>query len=302
MRMGKLMLILACMPIFADPSFVVPDFDVAMHSAEFAATIASHKNIKELAVSGIDMMTFFRSLYLKNSPDKIAQSAHLKIPKIIHQIWIGKGLPEEFKKFIDSWRVYHPDWEYRLWTQDDIPKMHLRNRAFIEQSRNAGEISDLMRYEILYQYGGVYVDTDFECLRSLEPLHYIYDFYIGIQPLDSDLVQLGIGIMGAVPGHPILNECIERVKNRWQDKSLDHHVTARTGPIHCTKVFYEMAGKDGLCDIALPPTYFYPLYCQSTEYKRAKWVQEGAFAVHHWAKTWLYPSFRKPEFRTIKNY
>lgn len=291
-----------CMPLYADVSCIAPDFDVAMRVGEFCSVISSPCNIQELGVCGSDMMDFFRALYRKNRPDTIVRSNQIKIPKILHQIWIGKSLPEELKMFAESWEKYHPDWQYKLWTQEDIPQMNLRNRAFIEQSRNAGEISDLMRYEILYQYGGVYLDTDFECLRSLEPLHYLYDFYIGIQPLDSGLVQLGIGIIGAIPGHPILHACIEQIKNTWQDKNLEKHITARTGPIHCTKIFYAMADKSGLCDVALPPTYFYPLYCQATECKRIEWVLEGAFAVHHWAKTWLYPSFRKPEFRTIKNY
>ena len=64
--------------------------------------------------------------------------------------------------------------------------------------------SDIARYEIIYRYGGVYIDTDFECLRPLDFLHYIYDFYTGIQPLDSAYLQLGIGILAAAPAHPYL--------------------------------------------------------------------------------------------------
>lgn len=300
--MKRIVLLVLCIRLSADPGIIAPDFDVAMHSAAFAGTIASSHNQEELGIKGVDMMMFFRTLYNKNNPARIKRSHILKIPKIIHQIWIGKKLPEEFFKFVQSWRMYHPDWEYRLWTQDDIPQLNLRNRAFIDQSRNPGEISDLMRYEILYQYGGVYLDVDFECLRSLEPLHYLYDFYIGIQPLDSELVQLGIGIIGSKAGHPLLDACIERVKTGWHNKYLEQKATARTGPIHCTKVFYEVADKNELCDIALPANYFYPLACKQYADDPIQWVQKGAFAVHHWAKSWLYPSFRRPEFQSIKNY
>lgn len=300
--MKRIIVFFMCMQISADYGMIAPDFDQAMQSAEFAHIIASPYNQEELGHSGIAMMNFFRALYSKNNPARITRSATLKIPKIIHQIWIGKELPKEFFKFVQSWRIYHPDWEYRLWTQDDIPSLNLRNRALIDQSRNPGEISDLMRYEILYRYGGVYLDVDFECLRSLEPLHYLYDFYIGIQPLDSNLVQLGIGIIGSIAGHPLLNACIEKVKDRWNNKHVEQKATARTGPIYCTKVFYEHADKNGLCDIALPPNYFYPLACTQSGRDTIRWVQEGAFAVHHWAKSWLYPSFRRPEFQSIKNY
>lgn len=300
--MKRILLLCTSLSLFADPSFPDIDFDASMHSSSFADVITSAHTYQELGINGFDMMQFFRSLYTKNCPARIARSSQLKIPKIIHQIWIGKKLPDEFKKFTESWKIYHPDWEYKLWTQDDIPKLNLRNRDFIEQSRNPGEISDLLRYEILYQYGGVYLDVDFECLRSLESLHYLYDFYIGIQPLDSGLVQLGIGIIGSVPGHPILNACIELVKNGWNNKHLEQKATARTGPIHCTKIFYAYADKSHLCDIALPASYFYPLNCNEFECKRLQWILNGAFAVHHWAKSWLYPTFRRPEFQAIKNY
>lgn len=302
MIMKRFILFAITLSLGADPSFISPDFDQAMRVKDSSAVIASSHNQDELGISGIDMMNFFRALYIKNNPAYVKRSKQIKIPKIIHQIWIGKQVPAEFKKFMDSWRAYHPDWQYRLWTQDDIAELNLRNRDLIDQSRNPGEISDLMRYEILYRYGGVYLDIDFECLRSLEPLHYLYDFYIGIQPLDSDLVQLGIGIIGSIPGHPLLNACIERVKDGWNNKHLEQKATARTGPIHCTKVFYAAADKNGLCDIALPASYFYPLGCKEYDIDIIRWVQEGAFAVHHWAKSWLYPTFRRPEFQGIKNY
>jgi mannosyltransferase OCH1-like enzyme len=295
-------LLLASSIALADRSIITPDFDTAMKSAKFNQVINDIRNYQELGITGIDMLTFFRTLYVKNNPAQIKRSRILKIPKIIHQIWIGKKLPAVFLKFVQSIQMYHPDWEYKLWTQDDIPQLNLRNQCFIDQSRNPGEISDLMRYEILYRYGGVYLDVDFQCLRSLEPLHYLYDFYIGIQPLDSQLVQLGIGIIGSIPGHPILDACIEKVKEGWANKHLEQKATARTGPIHCTKIFYTTADKNGLCDIALPCNYFYPLGCLQNASDEIEWVQQGAFAVHHWAKSWLYPSFRRPEFQSIENY
>jgi len=281
-------------------SIVEPDFDISMQTSRFQHVIDSPQNQKDLDLSGKQLMDFFRALYEKNKPSNLTASKELKIPKIIHQIWIGASVPEEFKRFQDSWQMHHPDWEYKLWTQHDISSLHLYNEDLVHQSRNPGEISDLMRYEILYRYGGVYLDFDFECLQSLEPLHYLYDFYIGIQPLDSEIVQLGIGIIGSIPGHPLLKECIERVKHTW--KTIGNKPTARTGPIYCTKVFYAVENNIDTCDIAFPASYFYPLGCCEYGAAKTKWIEAGAFAVHHWAKSWLYPSFRRPEFQTIVNY
>jgi len=276
------------------------DFDISMQAASFKNAISSVDNMHEFGLSGATLMNFFKDVYNKNKPSVVTPSQTLKIPKIIHQIWIGTCVPPEFEKFQASCKLYHPDWEYRLWTQNDILALHMHNENLVLKSRNPGEVSDLMRYEILYRYGGVYLDFDCECLQSLDELHYLYDFYIGIQPLDSELVQLGIGIIGSVPNHPMLAKCIQGIHDAW-DTSIDK-TTARTGPLFFTKVFYNHAAQADLCNIAFPASYFYPLGC--TEYSMAKsaWIERGAFAVHHWAKSWLIPSFRRPEFQSIKNY
>ena len=67
--------------------------------------------------------------------------------------------------------------------------------------------SDIVRYEILHAFGGLYIDTDFECLKSFDILHHCYTFYIGT--LSSHNVGIGNGIIGSVAGHPLLRWCIE---------------------------------------------------------------------------------------------
>jgi hypothetical protein len=59
----------------------------------------------------------------------------------------------------------------------------------------------------------------------------------------------------------------------------------KTGPVHFTKSFYAMAGKNNSKDIAFPAFYFYPLGCQETVDNRSAWIKKGAFAVHWWAKS-----------------
>ncbi len=278
------------------------DFDTSMRINDFQSSL--YKNITKRRV-GVDAQSaydFFQQLYERNNFRTIKPQSTLKIPKIIHQIWIGKCVPPVFIAFRESWLACHPDWEYRLWTQKDIAHLNLKNRAYIEKTGNPGEKSDLMRYEILYQYGGVYIDMDFECLRSLDPLHYMYDFYIGIQPLDCEFVQLGIGIIGSVPRHPILKKCIDNIAQQWHNIGPED-VPERTGPIHFTKIFMEYVKKnDDTIDVALPAHYFYPLGCREFQLKKNDWQKMGSFGVHHWAKTWLTIPFRRPQFKTIKNY
>jgi len=268
----------------------------------FGNTFLPTEQNQEARLLGIDqniLLQLFHRLYEKYAPQENESYSYLRIPKIIHQIWIGTKVPDEFKTYIESWQKFHPDWEYRLWTQDDIHTFGFENIELILQSRNAAQISDIMRYEILLRYGGVYVDMDMHCLRALDELHYFFDFYVGIQPLDCGSLQLGIGIIGSKPNHPIVRACIDAIQENWHNKTYNNLITVITGPINCTKMFFMHAGISGNRDIALPPLYFYPLGSQEDQKDIQTWFNQGSYAVHYWAKSWLYPSFRRPEFRNI---
>jgi len=271
------------------------DFDVSMQADQFQQSIQAHNTHQQVGMSGPKLMDFFKNLYDKNAPSRLTIQTQPRVPKILHQIWIGKAVPQEFEQFQETWQELHPDWEYKLWTQHDIDSLSLVNADLIKQARNPAEISDLLRYEILYQQGGVYVDLDFECIKSLDVLNHLYDFYIGIQSLDTNSVQLGSGLIGATPGHPILQHMISSVRETW-NKTYD--IPNRTGPALFTKSFIACADQ-GNIDVALPASYFYPFGVQDTEIKKEEWTNNGAFAIHYWAKSWLQPSFRPDNFKSI---
>ena len=102
-----------------------------------------------------------------------------RIPKIIHQVWLGSPFPEKYSYFQSTWQTFHPDWEYILWTEKEIEEFGLVNQAAYDESTNYGQKSDIARYEILYRMGGLYVDTDFECFKNFDILHHCFDFYTG---------------------------------------------------------------------------------------------------------------------------
>lgn len=253
---------------------------------------------KILGISGKTLYNYFRSLYCKYAAHTEKEENELRIPKIIHHIWIGSPVPEELQKIMNTWSEYLPDWQHMLWTDKELDEFEMSNRNLYEASTNYGQKSDIARYEILYKFGGLYVDVDTECLRSLEDLHYLFDFYIGIQPLDSCLLHVGIGVIGSIPRHPLLRAAIDSLSvNSATNKGATH----RTGPIFFTKMFYKHADIHGFRDIALPVNYFYPLASQEKVLDRDAWHAKKAFTVHHWAGTWMPKQYRKPAFRTINN-
>jgi len=263
-----------------------------------------------------ELFSFFKSLYLRNNLNNVVCQINPKIPKIIHIQWIGKEFPEKFHKFRESWIALHPTWTHVLWTDNpinykfgtfindvntlkrdllsgkyagksivlDIKNLIFENKRYYLESKNIGEKTDITAYEFVYQFGGVYIDVDFECLQSLDILHHCYDYYIGIQPLDETLA-LGKGIFGAIPGHPILKHCISTIQN---DRNKNE-VIKRTGPIHCTRSFWASAPTAPGINIALPASFFYPVKASDKNLTREEMntlVKPESFGIHHWAASW----------------
>src|SRR5450759_397044 len=90
------------------------------------------------------------------------------IPQVIHQIWLGGEPPAPLSTWLDGWQKYHPQWEYQLWTDDNRPKL-TNEQAFLRAPTPAMK-ADLLRYELLRDHGGVYIDADFECHHTIDDL------------------------------------------------------------------------------------------------------------------------------------
>ena len=61
---------------------------------------------------------------------------------------------------------YHPDWEYKLWTDETVKEITLINQELFDKAKNYGEKSDILKWELVYRFGGVYIDTDMEALTQ----------------------------------------------------------------------------------------------------------------------------------------
>lgn len=284
------------------------DFDDSMQ------TYAYPKK-KEGTVSSM-VFQFFKTQYEKNRFEKIEVQSDYKIPKLFHYIWLGKKLPDQYRPLLQTWLDTHPDWIFLIWVDNlknydlgtplenadfsfiqdvlddensrggvfvvDVKNIDFKTRTFFDESKNYGERSDILRWELLHQFGGVYIDVDCECFKPFDVLNRMYDFYTGIQPLDTSTVQLGSGLVGAAPGHPILKECVEKVSG---NKNLP--IVIRTGPILFTRAFIHKFFEKDLINVALPASYFYPCSYEQAGLPEMQWRCDESFAVHHWAGSWL---------------
>jgi len=162
------------------------------------------------------------------------------IPKMIHQTWKTKEIPEHFKKATASWRQHHPDWKYCLWTHKALqgfvkrkfPRLWPLYLLYPEDIQRV----DAARYMFLYYYGGLYSDLDIVCIRPMDP-------FLCHSALMAPTRPLGLAndLMMARPGHPLFKEFIDHLEKAfftWQRIILIRHfrILMTTGPLFVTMV------------------------------------------------------------------
>jgi mannosyltransferase OCH1-like enzyme len=135
------------------------------------------------------------------------------IPKLLHQIWLGPR-PAPLV-WTESWREANPDFTYRLWDEDAIDELRLRNdriyRRYLAEGLYDGA-ADVARIEILHRLGGVYVDADSVALRPLGEAPFMTaGFFAPLEPSDEHPGLVTNAFMGAAPEHPVTVRYIDVV-------------------------------------------------------------------------------------------
>lgn len=134
------------------------------------------------------------------------------IPKIIHYCWFGGNeLPPYVQKCIQSWQKYCPEYEIIRWDESNFDVNLL---PYTKEAYDAGKyafVSDVARLYIVKKYGGFYLDTDVELIKSLNELNH-YDAYMGIESGKTN-ISTGLGF-GAIANHPIIEANLKAYDNR----------------------------------------------------------------------------------------
>ena len=156
------------------------------------------------------MLSQLEALHATNPPSRaVAIADAARVPRIIHHIWLGSPLPSDLAALVATWRDLHPTWRHIMWDDAATAEFDLTNRAAFDAAANYGEKSDVLRYEILAQMGGVYVDIDMECVSAMDSLAERYSFVVGIS--NSGTVELNNAIVMSRAHHPIIEACVVAV-------------------------------------------------------------------------------------------
>lgn len=214
------------------------------------------------------------------------------IPKIIHYCWFGKNpLPKSAIKCIESWKKYCPDYEIIEHNEDnyDINKYEYTKEAY--EAKKWAFVSDIARLDILYNYGGIYLDTDVEIIKPIDDLLESSGF-MGFE--DKKQVASGLG-MGAVKNSPIIKLMLSSYE-RCHFKIGEGEYDLTPCPIRNTR---------DLIKIGLVPDGTYQeiqnfkfftrdvLAPKEATSGRLRYLTKNTRAIHHYDASWQTQMFHK---------
>jgi mannosyltransferase OCH1-like enzyme len=202
------------------------------------------------------------------------------IPKIIHQTYINTSIPEVWQEAQKSCIDLHPDWEYKLWTDEmSLQFIHDEYPWFEETFKNYPypiERADAIRYFVLRTYGGVYLDLDDGCNREMEPL-LSYPAWV------RKTMPTGISndAMGAVPEHPFFVYVTEQIKSYDRNWLLPYiTVMGSTGPLFLSVLWRHWVSLGG--NVGDGPDGGRVRIIFPEEYNGHDW----SFFTHHLGNSW----------------
>lgn len=212
------------------------------------------------------------------------------IPKIIHHVWPGEDpFREKFHAWRESWMKLHPDWTFYFWRTSNLPEKinQVAQQIILDPRYAITPKSDVLRFEVLRIYGGIYVDTDMECLKSFDNFLNL-DFFTGFE---DDYRRVCPSLIGCVPEHPLIQETsntsISRALKYGPDVANDRpHVITSVKPF--TKIMQKYFNDEDFAKRIIEDEtvkifskdYFYPVYFN----EKHLLINENpyAYAKHHW--------------------
>lgn len=212
------------------------------------------------------------------------------IPKIIHYCWFGdKKLSPLAKKCIRSWQKYFPDYEIKMWNESNFDVNIIPYTEEAYKTKRYAFVSDYARYWILYNYGGIYFDTDVEVLKSMSVIldkgsYMGFESSVGSETL---YVNAGLG-MAVEAGNSFLKEMLDIYSKLHFINSDGSHnlksIVKYTSEVLVAKGLVETNEVQKICGIYIYPKEYFNPYNYST--KKFE-ITDKTYTIHYFAGTWI---------------
>lgn len=216
------------------------------------------------------------------------------IPKVIHYCWFGGNpLPRNAQLCIKSWQTYLPDYEIKRWDESNFD---INITPYTRDAYKSGKyafVSDYARFWIIYNYGGIYFDTDVEVVKSLGDI-LSQGAFMGVEHIDLEKITINPGLgFCASAGMTALKDLL----NLYKDMSfVDDQVELSMRNIVEITTGYLL--KEGLKNTPhiqrcsgftiYPVDYFCPIDYKTRELR----ITDNTHTIHHFAESWIPQSTR----------
>lgn len=249
-------------------------------NSSFSALISKYRIMNEMKDRKIN--NNFNNFNNSNNSNNSAHATTAGgIPKIIHQVWVGGEIDNLNKAYVNTCNKME-GWKHRLWGNADItPANFPRTLRFINKCRDNNlnilpkkhaQISDLMRLEILYNHGGVYLDTNIECLKNLDKMLHnkSYSFVVsnendcGFDCSLEDNYYISNSFIASTKGNEIINYMLGKL---WQVDFKSTRINIQTGPYFLGKHIRYLRSLNALkySVVMLPREYIYPFKLENLD-------------------------------------
>lgn len=214
------------------------------------------------------------------------------IPKIIHYCWFGrKDKPKSVIKNIETWKRYNPDFIIKEWNEDNF---NIGLFPYVSEAYQCGKyayVSDVARVCALINEGGIYMDTDVECVRPFPDILLKNNSFLGFE--DAEVLKIGSATVGSISGFTFWVNFLDLYKNK---KFILENGGLDTQPN--TTLITSILEKNGLVvnniqQIVLGISIYPKDYFSPKSYKTGKIVVSGnTICIHKYAASWMSPTYR----------
>lgn len=204
---------------------------------------------------------------------------------IIHYCWFGRGeMPDKEKCCIASWKRIFPDAEYKLWNEDNFDVDQCKFSAQAYEARKFAFVSDYVRVKVLEEYGGLYLDSDFEVLKDFSCYMEKYENFIGFETR----AHLGTAIMYMQPHHELMKRFVDYYEHkefRLKSGEIDNVANVVILSDLLKKQGFTPNGmQQQIADIHIfNREVFYPKKLSETEFR----ITDETFGVHLCSNSWM---------------
>ena len=213
-----------------------------------------------------------------------------EIPRVIHYCWFGKHeIPAQYIEYIKSWKEKCPEFEIIEWNESNFNVEENQYCKEAYQAKRWAFVSDYARLKIIYDYGGIYLDTDIELLKPLNGLLMGEKGFIGFQ--NCEQVTTGLGF-AAAPKNPCVKKMLEMYNEQHFIKTVNK-IDLTPCPVRNTVALKKCGLKTGekasriiqeLNGLSVYPVDYFNPMDRNTGLLN---ITDNTYMIHHYAGTWL---------------